>query len=74
MPALAMLAGICAIISGLIAAYASFAELYNASTLREVVPLGEPEEMRVRNMREEQERIRRLYPGANGIHETPTHA
>ena len=71
---LAAISGICAVISGLIAAYASFAELYNASTLREVVPLGEPEEMRVRSMREEQERIRRLHPGPNGIHEAPTHA
>jgi succinate-acetate transporter protein len=67
-------AGICAVVSGLIAGYASFAELYNASTMREVVPVGEPEEMRVRSMREEEERIRRLHPVANGVHTTGTHA
>lgn len=67
-PVIAIIAGISAIVSALIAAYASFAELYNATTLRDVVPVGEPEEMRVRSMREEEERIRRLHPIANGIH------
>ncbi|HVN28750.1 MAG TPA: GPR1/FUN34/YaaH family transporter, partial [Candidatus Binataceae bacterium] len=71
---IAVIAGICAIVSGLIGAYASFAELYNASTMREVVPVGESEEIRVRSMREEQERIRRLHPAANGMHVTETRA
>jgi len=69
-PIIGIIAGICAVVSGLVAAYASFAELYNAATMREVVPLGEPEELRARSMREEQERIRRLHPAANGVHLT----
>ncbi|HLI81558.1 MAG TPA: acetate uptake transporter [Candidatus Binataceae bacterium] len=68
-----VIAGICAIIAGLIAAYASFAELYNASTMREVVPLGEPEEMRTRSMHEEQDRLRRLH-APNGMHDVGSHA
>jgi succinate-acetate transporter protein len=70
---IATISGICAIVAGLIAAYASFAELYNAATLREVVPVGEPEEMRTRTMREEQERIRRLH-APNGTYDAATHA
>ena len=39
--ALDLLGGIGALISGLIAAYGSFAAIYNESSLNEVVPLGE---------------------------------
>jgi len=70
---IATIAGISAVVSGLIAAYASFAELYNASIMSEVVPVGEPEEVRTRSMREEQERLRRLH-APNGMHEVPGHA
>jgi uncharacterized protein len=55
------LGGIAAIISALIAAYGSFAEIYNATGLHEVVPLGEPREVRQRAEQEEEERLRRLH-------------
>lgn len=70
---LALIAGISAVISGLIAAYASFAELYNASVMREVVPLGESQEVRSRSLREEEERLRRLH-APNGMHNVGSHA
>jgi uncharacterized protein len=44
--ALMGLGGIAALISGLIGGYASFAELYNATSLQEVVPTGEPSRLR----------------------------
>jgi uncharacterized protein len=72
-PMIARISGICAIISGLIAAYASFAELYNAATMREVVPVGEPEEVRTRIMQEENERLRRHH-APNGMHDVTSHA
>jgi succinate-acetate transporter protein len=58
---LAIIGGISALISGVIAAYGSFAELYNAASLEEVVPLGEPKVIRERSEHEEQERLRRLH-------------
>jgi uncharacterized protein len=62
---LAVLGGIGAIISGVVAAYGSFAEIYNAASLEEVVPLGEPKMIRERSEHEEQERLRRLHPAGN---------
>lgn len=59
---LAILAGIAAIVSSLIAAYGSFAEIYNATSLHEVMPMGEPGTTRERSEHEEQERIRRIHP------------
>ena len=56
-----VIAGISAIISGLAAAYGSFAELYNAAVLDEVVPLGEPKLIRERSVHEEEERLRRIH-------------
>ena len=66
MESLTVLGGIAAIVSGLIAAYASFAELYNATTLRDVIPVGEPRTMRDRIEQYETERIQRLHP-SNGM-------
>ena len=54
--------GIAAIISGVIAAYTSFAGIYNATSLQEVVPLGEFSDVRQRAERDEMERIRRIHP------------
>jgi len=56
---IAVIGGISAIISGLIASYGAFAELYNAASLEEVVPLGEPKLIRERSEHEEHERLRR---------------
>jgi uncharacterized protein len=66
---IAVIGGISAIISGLVAAYGSFGELYNAAILQDVVPLGEPKLIRERSVREEQERIRRTHPVGNQQHE-----
>ncbi|HTY56213.1 MAG TPA: acetate uptake transporter [Candidatus Binataceae bacterium] len=60
--AIGVIGGIAAVISGLIAAYGSFAEIYNATALMEVIPLGEPAAIRERSRHEEEERIRRLHP------------
>ena len=65
----AVIGGISAIISGLVAAYGSFAELFNAATLQEVVPLGEPKLIRERSAHEEQERLRRIHPVGDQHHE-----
>ena len=59
---LTILAGIAAIISGLIAAYASFAAIYNATSLHEDMPLGESAAVRDRAEQDEMERIRRIHP------------
>jgi uncharacterized protein len=70
-PALRVIAGISSIIAGLIAAYASFAALYNATSLKEVVPIGESEEVRARVEHNEMERIRRIHAIDSRIeHET----
>jgi succinate-acetate transporter protein len=66
---IAVIAGISAIISGVVAAYGSFAELFNAATLQEVVPLGEPKLIRERSAHEEEERLRRIHPVGNQHHE-----
>jgi succinate-acetate transporter protein len=58
---LAILGGIAALISGVVAAYGSFAELYNAASLEEVMPRGEPQAIRERSLHEEEERLRRLH-------------
>ena len=58
-----ILAGISGLISGVIAAYAAFAEIYNSTSLEEVVPVGESKEVRARVEHDEMERIRRLYAG-----------
>jgi uncharacterized protein len=60
--ALIILGGISALISGVIAAYASFAEVYNATSLTEAIAVGEPASMRQRSEHEEAERIHRLHP------------
>lgn len=63
--AIAVIGGICAIISGLIAAYGSFAEIYNAAGFQERVPVGEPTAMRERSIAEERERLRRIHDVSN---------
>ncbi len=60
--ALAILGGIAALISGLIAGYGSFAEIYNATSLQEMLPVGEPASIRERSEHDEQARIRRIHP------------
>ena len=67
--ALIVLGGISALISGLIAAYASFAEVYNATSLTEAIAIGEPQAMRERSEHEEAERIHRLHP-TNGMRQS----
>jgi uncharacterized protein len=62
---LEVLGGISAVISGLIGGYASFAEVYNATSLQEVVPIGESKVVRERVEQDENQRIRRLH-AANG--------
>jgi uncharacterized protein len=59
---LALLGGISSLIAGVIAAYGSFAAIYNATSLQEVVPLGEPRGTRERAEQDEIERIRRIHP------------
>lgn len=66
--ALDLLGGIGALISGLIAAYGSFAAIYNESSLNEVVPLGESSKARERIEHEEMERLRRLHPAGDTAH------
>jgi uncharacterized protein len=58
---LGILGGIAALVSGLIGAYASFAEVYNATTMRQVIPVGEPAMVCERSEREEHERIHRIH-------------
>jgi uncharacterized protein len=70
--AVAVIGGISAIISGLVAAYGSFAELYNAAILQEVVPLGESKLIRERSVHDEQERLGRIHPTGN--HHQEMHA
>jgi succinate-acetate transporter protein len=62
---LAVIGGIAAIVSALIAAYGSFAELYNAAGFKDVVPVGEPMSMRERSVLEENERLRRIHIPSN---------
>jgi succinate-acetate transporter protein len=69
MEGLIVLGGISALISGLIAAYASFAEVYNATSLTEAMSTGAPRAMRERSEHEETERIHRLHP-SNGMHQS----
>jgi len=59
---LAIVGGISAIVSGLIAAYTSFAEIYNATSLEDTVPVGESKTIRDRAEHDEMERIRRTHP------------
>jgi uncharacterized protein len=59
---LGVLSGISAVTSGLIGGYASFAEVYNATSLQEVVPTGESKEARERVEDDENRRLRRLHP------------
>jgi uncharacterized protein len=59
---LAIIGGIAAIISGVVAAYGSFAGIYNATSLQEVMPLGESAVVRRRAEQDEMERIRRIHP------------
>jgi uncharacterized protein len=54
--------GAAAIISGLIAGYAAFADIYNSASLEEIVPVGESKAVRARVEHEEMERIRRIHP------------
>jgi hypothetical protein len=46
--AVSSLGGIGAVISSLIAAYGSFAEVYNDTSLKEAIPLGVPKSVRER--------------------------
>jgi len=66
-PVLSMIGGISAIVSSIIGAYCSFAEVYNETSMAEVVPVGESSEVRDRVARDENERIRRVT--ANGLHQ-----
>ncbi|MGH9764356.1 MAG: acetate uptake transporter family protein, partial [Blastocatellia bacterium] len=59
-----LIGGIFALISGLCAFYGSFAEVYNAAAMEEVVPIGEPLAIRERSEHYEYERLRRLHPHA----------
>lgn len=59
---IAVIGGIAAVISGLVAAYSSFAGLYNATSFEDTVPLGESGTIRQRAEQDEMERIRRLHP------------
>ncbi len=68
-----LIGGICSLISGLIGAYGSFATLYNATSLQEVVPVGEPTAVRERAEMEERERIRRIH-AVDHVHEAGAHA
>jgi succinate-acetate transporter protein len=68
MESLIVLGGISALISGLIGAYASFAEVYNATSMTEAIATGEPRAMRERSEHEEVERIHRLHP-SDGMHQ-----
>lgn len=70
---LTIIGGIAALISGVIAAYASFAGIYNATSLQEAIPLGEFSEVRQRAERDEMERIRRIHP-ADRIDRAGAHA
>lgn len=58
---IAILGGIAALISSAFAFYGSFGEVYNATALQEVVPIGEPTAVRERSLHDEQERIRRIH-------------
>src|SRR5262249_39776427 len=71
---LTILAGIGAIISGLIAAYSSFAAIYNATSLHEDMPLGESVVVRDRAEQDEMERIRRIHPTNNITDKASLHA
>ena len=70
---LMLVGGISAIISGVIAAYTSFAAIYNATGLREVVPIGESSEVRERAEHDEMERIRRIHPNDRSHQEAGAH-
>jgi succinate-acetate transporter protein len=72
--ALTVIGGISAVISGLIGAYASFAAIYNATCLQDVVPLGESSEIRKRAENDELERIRRIHPNGGVHQEAGVHA
>ena len=65
--ALRVIGGISSIVAGLIAGYASFASIYNAMSLRDVVPIGESEELRARVAQDEMDRIRRIHPAEHRI-------
>ncbi len=71
---LTIIAGIGAIISGLIAAYASFAAIYNATSLYEDMPLGESAAVRDRAEHDEMERIRRIHPTNHVTDKASVHA
>jgi uncharacterized protein len=58
---LGVIGGISAVVSSLIGGYASFAEVYNSTSLQEIVPIGESKEVRERIEQEESRRIRRLH-------------
>jgi uncharacterized protein len=71
---LSVLGGIAAIISGLIGAYTSFAEIYNATAMEETIPLGESMAVRTRVEQDELERIRRLNLVERPAREAGAHA
>ncbi|MGH7985331.1 MAG: acetate uptake transporter [Candidatus Binataceae bacterium] len=63
-----LIGGIFALIAGLCAFYGSFAEVYNATTMQEVMPMGEPLAMRERSEHYEYERLRRLHQRSEAMH------
>ncbi len=65
---LSVLVGISGLISGVIGGYASFADVYNAASRRDVVPIGESQAVRERIADEEHDRIRRLHAADNEPH------
>ncbi|MGH7002213.1 MAG: acetate uptake transporter family protein [Stellaceae bacterium] len=71
---LAILGGIAAIVCGLIAAYTSFAEIFNATALQETIPLGESMVVRTRVEEDELERLRRLHAVERPTRETAMRA
>jgi succinate-acetate transporter protein len=56
-----LLGGIAALVSGVISGYASFAAIYNAASLEDMIPLGEFNEVKQRVEQDERERIRRIH-------------
>src|ERR1700741_1417691 len=57
-----------------ISAYTSFAGIYNATSLQDVVPIGEFNVVRQRAERDEMERIRRIHPTDHLGREGSVHA
>lgn len=61
-----VIGGISALISGVISGYGSFAALYNETSMKDSVPLGESASVRERTARDEMDRIHRIHPVDHG--------